>query len=405
MISNFLSQLQNYFSKYFVVGTLFPVLACLFLNGLLAYALFVAWHDWADANVLSVGQGAFYSTTLVVAVVLAAYVLSSISTYLRRKLEGNWWDWIAQWFIPVENARRQRLYDAVNLIAVELTELRERSSALDEVIKAARDRNPQPNIGVQYRPPSPDQIEIDLTELESRQRKYVLIDVEELGAIATPLVQGYINSDPAISDHLVRQYERLSDLFAYAVRFATARQARLQNEFNSNFGLQDVAATRMGNVANTIQSYALRRYHCNFEVVWSNLQRVIQRDTSANASLQEAKALLDFLIACYWLTLASAIVWAHVFFWVAPNRLGYLAAALGGPLVAYIWYRAAVEQYRSFADIVMTSFDSFRLQLLSDLHLRSPIDIEDEWFMWESLDRLMTYGETWNFRYEGPKPS
>jgi hypothetical protein len=98
-------------------------------------------------------------------------------------------------------------------------------------------------------------------------------------------------------------------------------------------------------------------------------------------------------------------VWAHIFFWIAPSRPGYLAAALGGPLVAYIWYRAAVEQYRSFADIVMTSFDSFRLQLLTDLHLRSPVDIDDEQFMWESLDRVMTYGETWNFRYERPKPT
>lgn len=37
MLSTFLSQLQSYFSKYFVLGSFCPVLAFAFLNGLTAY--------------------------------------------------------------------------------------------------------------------------------------------------------------------------------------------------------------------------------------------------------------------------------------------------------------------------------------------------------------------------------
>ena len=175
-----------------------------------------------------------------------------------------------------------------------------------------------------------------------------------------------------------------------------------QNEINSNFGEQDIAPTKMGNVANTIQGYVLRRYHCNFEIVWSNLQRIIPKDDKANAALQEAKAQLDFLIACCWLTLLSALFWSIAFAIVDPSRPGFLIAALGGPVAAYMWYRAAAEQYRSFADVAMTSFDIFRFDLLTNMRLKQPIDVEDERRIWEHLDKLTTYGESQNFRYEPP---
>jgi hypothetical protein len=64
-----------------------------------------------------------------------------------------------------------------------------------------------------------------------------------------------------------------------------------------------------------------------------------------------------------------------------------------------MWYRAAAEQYRSFADIAMTSLDSFRLDLLRDMQLTPPADVQDERYMWENIDLLTTYGEDRNFRY------
>ena len=68
-----------------------------------------------------------------------------------------------------------------------------------------------------------------------------------------------------------------------------------------------------------------------------------------------------------------------------------------------MWYRAAAEQYRSFADVAMTSFDTFRLDLLRYMHLKLPTDVESERWIWENFDKLATFGEDRNFQYESPK--
>ena len=157
------------------------------------------------------------------------------------------------------------------------------------------------------------------------------------------------------------------------------------------------------NVANSIQSYALRRYHCNLELIWSNLLRVAQNDDKSQAMLLEAKTQLDFLVACCWLTLVSAVLWAIVFAVAVPSRAAFLASALGGPLLAWLWYRAATEQYRSFADVAMTTFDTLRFDLLRTMRIAAPADVADERTVWENVDLMTTFGADRNFRYDPPK--
>src|ERR1700694_33778 len=102
MLSTFLTQLQNYFSKYFIVGSFFPMLAFTFLNGLIAYFLIGDWHSWADNNILkeTAGSAAFFTTSIVVAILLAAYALAALSPFLRRVLEGQWSGFLRDWFVP-----------------------------------------------------------------------------------------------------------------------------------------------------------------------------------------------------------------------------------------------------------------------------------------------------------------
>src|ERR1043166_7880979 len=80
MLSTFLSQLQSYFSKYFVIGSFCPILAFTFMNGATAYVLSASWRAWIDRNIFNstAGRGAFAVTSITVAMVLLAYVLSSL---------------------------------------------------------------------------------------------------------------------------------------------------------------------------------------------------------------------------------------------------------------------------------------------------------------------------------------
>lgn len=405
MLSTFLTQLQTYFSKYFVVGSFFPMLAFTFLNGLIAYPLIGGWQRWADDNILNAGAGktAFVTTSIVVAILLAAYVLAALSTFLRRMLEGQWSGFLRDWSVSAQNRRREKIARERHGEGRQMADLAFAADWNRKIADAWADGR-RDHLGLAWTPPNPNPIEVALAQFERRRDRYEAVSAEELEDLANDVADALRTCDGNRSGDFTRYTRRLDDLVDYAMARARARHARLQNELNSNFGLQDLAPTKMGNVANTMQGYTLRRYRCNFESVWSSLTRIMMKDEKANATLMEAKTQLDFVVACCWLTLVSAVGWSFVFAMLDPNRGAFLAAALGGPLLAYMWYRAAAEQYRSFADVLMTSFDTFRFQILTEMRIAVPVDVEDERQTWERLDKLTTFGEVQNFQYQHPKP-
>jgi hypothetical protein len=404
MLSTFLSQLQSYFSKYFIVGSFFPMLAFTFLNGLIAYFLIGSWHHWVDDNILkaTASGAAFFTASIVVAVLLAAYVLAALSTFLRRMLEGQWSEPLRARFVPSQNRRREAIATQLSAEGREMADLRYAPAWVEKIAAAwAEGRGNHPND--KRSAPRPDPIALALESLERQRDKYGRVPAETLEAVAVQIADELKTCNGDISLEFNGYNGRLNALLQYAGDRVRARYARLQNELNSNFGLQELAPTKMGNVANTVQGYAIRRYHCNFEIAWSNLQRIVAKDDKASATLQEAKTQLDFLVACCWLSLVSAAAWSIIFAFFHPNGGGFLLAALGGPVIAYMWYRAAAEQYRSFADVVMMSLDTFRFDLLRQMRMKLPVDVEDEREMWEHLDKLTTFGELQNFQYEHPK--
>ncbi len=347
---------------------------------------------------------AFFTASIVVAMAVAAYVLASLSTFLRRALEGQWPDALRSLFIPAQNARREALARLLTETGQEMADIAYAPDWIDSIGDAWTEGS-RNHPGVAWIPADPDPIKDQLAKLDEERIKYRVIPASKLQHIANDIAAALRTCDMDRSPALDNHYRRLNGLIQYADDRARGRYAQLQNELNSNFGAQEIAPTKMGNVANTIQGYVMRRYHCNFETVWSNLQRIVPKDDKAEAALQEAKTQLDFLVACCWLSLLSALLWSLFFAFADPNRLGFLAASLGGPLFAYTWYRAAAEQYRSFADVAMTSFDTFRFDLLRQMGIKQPADVEDERWIWEKVDVLATYGETQNFQYEPPKPT
>lgn len=405
MISTFLSQLQSYFSKYFFIGSFAPLLAFAFINGAIAYLVFDPWRAWADENLLgaTITGGVFVTTGISIGLVLCAYVLSALSTFLRQVLEGKWWSSIGGLFVPAQNRRRLALVRAMNDAYQEIADLKS-ASEWERRMSAARDEGARLHKGKAFVPKQPDPVGKGLDALDARLERNDIVPAAELEKLADELVERLKAHDAQVSSDLDAQQTRLIGLIDYAKEGYYAegirgRHARLQNELNSNFSAQEVAPTKMGNIAGTIQSYAMRRYRCNVENIWSNLLQVLQKDAAAQAALLEAKTQLDFLVACCWLSLATAAIWSVIFFAAVPSRLGFAATALAGPLIAYLWYRAAAEQYRSFADIAMTTFDMFRFELLRALKLPLPSDVEDERYTWEMFDQLITFGKQSNFRY------
>jgi hypothetical protein len=409
MLSTLLSQisaLQGFFSKYFVLGSFCPVLAAVFLNGLAGYFVFDDWHAFVDANLVeaSFTAGTLTVTSLAVGLALAAYVLSSLSTFLRQVLEGKGavWSWIGPMFIPAQNRRRAAMIAGLEKAGMDLIDLRDSADWLERLRLARAEGtrlHPRAKINL------PAAITETLAQYERRRAQHKRLEIPQLealvGEIETQLKAGDADADAT----LAKQQERVVKLVHYAENRTRQHQVRLQNELNSNYGLQDVAPTRMGNIANATQSYALRRYHCNLDSIWSNLQIVAETDKNWPERMQTAKAQLDFMVACVWLSVVSSIGWMVAFTWLVPGRIGLAVVALLGPGLAYVWYRAATEQYRSFSDLMMTTLDTFRLNLLQAMRLPLPADVEEEREIWNDLDRLSTFGEIRNFRYKHPTES
>lgn len=406
MLSSLLSQLQSYFSKYFIVGSFSPVLAFAFINGLTAYQLSDRWGAWVDRYVAepTAARAAFVITAVTVAITLAAYVLSSLNTFLRRMLEGRWWEPLARLLKPAQLRHRREMVAAMEAAAADKIDLDEAPQLVKRLLDA-RQAGSEAHKGNEFRKPNQDSLENAIRALEEKRRENEIVPAAGLSQVVGDLEARLNAYDVDVGTYLDRQHQRVGHLITYAVERAKARYARLLNQLHASYGSEHVAPTRMGNIANTIQDYALRRYRCNLEIVWSNLQRVVQKDEKAQAALQEAKTQLDFLVACCWLTLLWSLIWGVAFALIAQSRIGFLSAALGGPLLAYIFYRAAVEQYRSFADVSMTTLDSFRFDLLEEMRLPLPPDVEGERYVWESVNLLATYDEERNFRYEQPKPA
>jgi hypothetical protein len=407
MLSSFLSQLQGYFSKYFIVGAFFPLLSCAVINALIGYVVFPGWQNWIDAKILKAGlsEGTFIVTSLIVAITLMAYVMYGLVTAMRQGLEGRHWGSLGRLIASAQIRALERLRARTHAASEEVADLRD-APLWRKRLDDARDTGRRDHAGVLFRLPDPDETERQLDAQERLMRMFEpvkAVDLERLvGFIEEELFGADFGAGPE-GDVLLKRKERLQILIDYASERALATYAYLKNELDANFGAQDVAPTTMGNVANTIQSYALRRYGCNLDLVWSNLLQVAQDKEKVQATLLDAKTLLDFLVTCCWLTLLSSAGWVTVFIAVAPSRWGYLGSALGGPFVAWLWYRAATEQYRAFADIAMTTLDMLRFDLLKALRIRAPSDVEDERIIWSSVTSLTVFDEPVNFTYETPK--
>lgn len=407
MLSTLLSSLTSFFSKYFLVSSFLPALAFAFINCAAVYLLIEPFHDWVNRELFQTAtRTAFLSTAAAVGVLIVGYVFSGLNGFLRGLLEGKWPDVLRRGFVPLEERRLRAIEQRLERAAKAEVDLTEEAPTWQQRMREARLAGMHDHPGHNaFQGTEP--VVTRLHAMRTQRAQNRLIPAEDLRAAVADMSDTLRLNDVRLTAGtaglLDEYHSELSQLITFATENAAGEHLRLHNERYSKFGSTDLAPTRMGNVANTVQSYAVRRYDCNFEMIWSQLQRSVQKDANAYATLQDAKAQLDFLIACSWLTAVSTALWIVVLASSSVSLVWFLAVALGGPLLAYLWYRAAAENYRSFGDVMMTSFDVFRFDVLKDIRLAPPADVEEERRIWDSLHRLSRYGEEMNFRYQHPK--
>ena len=65
---------------------------------------------------------------------------------------------------------------------------------------------------------------------------------------------------------------------------------------------------------------------------------------------------------------------------------GVPAIALGAMVLFYL---LAVRAYRALGEVLRSAIDIFRFELIKKLHLKKPVDSDDEKATWEKLSRHM----------------
>ena len=121
---------------------------------------------------------------------------------------------------------------------------------------------------------------------------------------------------------------------------------------------------------------------------------------------------LDFLVACVFLSA------------VEHRRLAGRPADLGRPRAGCCWpwrcwgccsarlfYLAATENYVAFGELVRSSIDLYRFELVDALRVARPRSLRDERALWHALQRVSAAGQEGidlSYRHqdpaEGPQP-
>ena len=390
MLTAVLDRLTSLTSKYFILGAFVPVLAFAFLNGVVLYLGFGWFRDWSGPQI-SVAARTFDLVATLIGLAVVAYVLWGLSAFLQQVLEAQHL-WRGSRLL--DRLRRGQLRSYLKLREQYRTA---RDAAARSAMAKPRWTSRLMDAAVQGNQAHPGHNAYDgetgpaadaLATLRRRREKAEPPKLEELERAVAEFAAALSSNDVnAGSRALSNDRLDLLVLFDYAEDEWAERELALANRLRARFGTGAVAATAFGNVGRSMQSYAVGRYRLNLPTFWSRLQPLVQKHQEFYAGLQDAKVQLDFLVSCVFLSGLSTVVWLVVL----PVSVGpgwpLLAVVVLGPLATRMFYLTATENYVAFGELVRTSIDLYRFDLLDALAVARPRSLRDERVLWDALQR------------------
>ena len=432
-LSGLLEKLKSLFTPSFLISSVTPLFCFILFNGAIFGQYNHTVRKWvSDYYVSSAGSKTVTAAIISIVLLVIAYVFSTLNLFLLEILQGQHLPkWLEYRLRTGENAR----LDAVTQRWKQIRGVRRNLTARVKVKVEPAKADPEPakpNVE-QVKPDSvPDQyivLPVSDNWIETLHKSYKegneiktcrypskhaahqslqgLLQMRDKGAVITAddlknsvdqlsrelATNSATLPDNADSIRLDRDAGLLEALIAYALGKSEDKYIRQFNEKEFDFSRYTVAPTRMGNVAESVRSYALSRYGMNLDFFWPRLQKVLQNKSGFYQTLQDAKTQLDFIVSLFWLTLVSTALWLALLPFLSRTWLPLISVWMFGPLIAIMWYRMAVQNYRSFAGLLRSCIDLFRFELLTDLKIPLPQDSQVEQQTWDRLNHWISYGE------------
>ncbi len=147
-----------------------------------------------------------------------------------------------------------------------------------------------------------------------------------------------------------------------------------------------VMPTQLGNILRTSEIYPFQRYKIDAVVMWSRLQSILPKDFIKN--LRDAKANLDLFLVVTTLAGLFSIGWG-IGIGIFTNRWDLFIFASVGWIVALLSYSGVLQAARSYSELIKSSFDLYRWELLKAFHLKMPESYEGERRIWDQVNSLI----------------
>jgi hypothetical protein len=390
VINTLLGRISGFFDKEYLFASFLPSLIFLPLIAL-TFSLVVGIDtvfDWIDAWTAIQKSTASAAASLVV--VIFAYILHALRSDFIRFWSGDssFPFYLLRGFFRLGKCCQERRFNLLRASAREFSPWRDVLDHFEKEVKKKWQpvKNDLPDetrsellgiLSMLHEGMSPDTVKEQLQPVIEAFDKYSGNDLKDIyGEIKTALAD----------------FDRKKDM---QIKTDTAI-------LDGRFG--DIAAikpTTIGNVIESYNYYAYKRYNIEVEIFWPRLCSVIKPEFMAN--VREPKIILEFSVT---MASLSALYGLGVFIigpWLWYNPPLIAAGVVFSAFVAALFYRLGVEAACQYGEMVRSSFDLFRLDLMEALGRPRPGTWQEERKQWEELSRLTSYGIGLDFQISKKK--
>lgn len=164
-----------------------------------------------------------------------------------------------------------------------------------------------------------------------------------------------------------------------------------------------IMPTKFGNILKASEAYTGTRYGIDAVEFWPRLQHVIP--PSYRQSIDEARNELSFLVNMsalsfiFFVLCTLAVVtnvplpgtpeWGNVI----ANSFRYIASAAVAFVSFLFFNKAALFSVVDFGAMIRSSYDLFRLDLLTQFRIKHPKTLTEEFQVWKNLGELLILGQ------------
>lgn len=167
------------------------------------------------------------------------------------------------------------------------------------------------------------------------------------------------------------------------------KQYRVMDELIYKFPQNEdwILPTRFGNSWAAIESYTIVNFGVALSLLWSRLLAFIPRDYYE--IITRTKSRIDASVAGMIFFILFSIIWASLIFQNYPLIVGlfYIFLSL---IVFELIYNMGIDSVVSYGKLVKSAVDLYRHEVIKQMGLNAPKDIETERNMWGDLQKLWT---------------